>query len=102
MSRRQFLRSSAALFTVAGAEWLLSGAAAPAREPHEEAPTPFDYARLKGLARARAAQAYLAPVKHLPPAIAALDWDHWQAIRYREDRALWGGEGLRFQVRSNC
>ena len=52
MSRRQFLRSSAALFTVAGAEWLLSGAAAPAREPHEEAPTPFDYARLKGLARA--------------------------------------------------
>jgi periplasmic glucans biosynthesis protein len=99
MSRRQFLRSGAALFTVAGADWLLSGAAAPVRAPHEDAPAPFDYARLKGLARARAAQAYVAPAKRLPPAIAALDWDHWQAIRFREERSLWAGEGLRFQVR---
>jgi len=99
MSRRRFLRSGAALLTVAGADWLLAGAAAPARPPHEEAPEPFDYARLKGLARARAAQAYVAPAKRLPPAIAALDWDHWQAISFREERALWAGEGLRFQVR---
>jgi glucans biosynthesis protein len=99
MSRRRFLHSSAALLTVAGADWLLAGAAAPARGPHEEAPAPFDYARLKGLARARAAQPYVAPAKRLPPAIAALDWDHWQAISFREERSLWAGEGLRFQVR---
>jgi glucans biosynthesis protein len=98
MSRRGFLRSSAALLTVAGADWLLTGAAAKAAGPQEEAPAPFDYARLKGLARARAAQGYVAPAKRLPPAIAALDWDHWQAIRFREERALWVGEGLRFQV----
>ena len=99
MSRRGFLRSSAALLTVAGAEWLLTGAAAgTAAGPQEDAPAPFDYARLKGLARARAAQGYVAPARHLPPVIAALDWDHWQAIRYREERALWAGEGLRFQV----
>src|SRR6516164_975492 len=99
MSRRRFLHSSAALLTLAGAEWLLTGAAAPARGPQEDAPAPFDYARLKGLARARAAQAYVAPAKRLPPAIAALDWDHWQAIRFRDDRSLWVDENLRFQVR---
>ena len=98
MSRRTFLRSTAALLTAAGADWLLSGAAAPAHGPHEEAAVAFDYARLKGLARARAAQPYVAPAKRLPPAIASLDWDHWQAIRYREERALWADEGLRFQV----
>jgi len=99
MSRRSFLRSSAALLTVAGADWLLTGAAEPPRGPKEEAPTPFDYARLKGLARTRAAQAYVPPAKRLPPAIAALDWDHWQAIRFRDERSLWADEGLRFQVR---
>ena len=98
MSRREFLRSSAALLTAAGTEWLLTGAAAPARGPPEQEPAPFDYARLKGLARTRAAQGYVAPAKRLPPAVAALDWDHWQAIRFREERALWAGEGLRFQV----
>jgi len=56
MSRRRFLRSSAALLTVAGADWLLTGAAAKAAGPQEGTPAPFDYARLKGLARARAAQ----------------------------------------------
>jgi periplasmic glucans biosynthesis protein len=99
MLRRRFLRSGTALLTVAGADWLLTGASPPARGPHEEAPAPFDYARLKGLARARATQAYVAPARRLPPAIAALDWDHWQAISFREERSLWAGEGLRFQVR---
>jgi glucans biosynthesis protein len=99
MSRRSFLRSSAALLTVAGAEWLLTGAADPPRGPKEDAPAPFDYARLKGLARTRAAQAYAAPAKRLPPAVAALDWDHWQAIRFRDERSLWADDGLRFQVR---
>ena len=99
MSRRSFLRSSAALLTVAGADWLLTGAAAPARGPSETAAAPFDYARLKGLARTRAAQPYVASAKRLPPAIAGLDWDHWQAIRFRDERSLWVDEGLRFQVR---
>ena len=99
MSRRNFLRSSAALLTVAGADWLLTGAAAPARGPGEGAAAPFDYAHLKGLARTRAAQPYVAAAKRLPPAVAGLDWDHWQAIRFRDERSLWVDEGLRFQVR---
>jgi periplasmic glucans biosynthesis protein len=96
MSRRGFLRSGAALFTLASADWLLSDAAP---GPAEAAPAPFDYARLKGIARARAAQPYAPTTNRLPPAIAALDWDQWQSIRFRNERSLWAGEGLRFQVR---
>jgi periplasmic glucans biosynthesis protein len=98
MSRRGFLRSSAALFTLASADWLL-GDAAPVAGPAEGAPAPFDYARLKGIARARAAQPYVPATNRLPPAVAALDWDQWQSIRFRDERSLWAAEGVRFQVR---
>jgi glucans biosynthesis protein len=108
MQRRGFLRSGAGLLTAAAADWLLTGTTAsgapapsgtaPQKAPQEAAPTPFDYARLKGLARTRAAQAYVSPAHRLPAAIAALDWDHWQAIRFRDERSLWGGDGLRFKV----
>jgi periplasmic glucans biosynthesis protein len=60
---------------------------------------PFDYARLKGMARTLAAAPYKPPSEQLPPAIERLDWDHWQAIRFRDDHSLWAGDGLRFQVR---
>lgn len=93
MSRRRFLHSSAALFTVAS-----TGAWA-AAAPQASAATPFDYARLKGLARTRAAQRYASGAQHLPPAVAALDWDHWQAIRFRDERSVWAQDGLRFQLR---
>ena len=100
MSRRRFLRSSAALLTLASADRLLAGAAAPAASgPEEGKPAPFDYARLKGIARTRAAQPYVSTANRLPPVIGGLDWDHWQAIRFRDERSLWAGEGLRFQVR---
>ena len=93
MSRRRFLHSSAALFTVASTgTWAAAAPQAPAA-------TPFDYARLKGMARTRAAQRYASEAQHLPAAVAALDWDHWQAIRFRDERAVWAQDGLRFQVR---
>jgi glucans biosynthesis protein len=63
------------------------------------APQPFDYARLKGLARSLASAAYKAPSTELPSAIAALNWDQWQSIRFRDEHSLWAGEGLRFQAR---
>jgi periplasmic glucans biosynthesis protein len=97
MSRRRFLGSAAALFGAAAAGPVWS-AAAP-RAPQEGAGTPFDYAHLKGLARSRAAQRYVAPAQRLPRVIAELDWDHWQGIRFRDERSLWAGAGLRFQVR---
>ena len=63
------------------------------------APQPFDYARLKGLARSLATAPYKAPNTELPSPIAALNWDLWQSIRFRDEHSLWAGEGLRFQAR---
>ena len=99
MSRRGFLRSGAALLTAAYARRLWADAPAAVHGPQQQAGVPFDYARLKGLARARAAQRYGGGAQRLPAALAALDWDHWQAIHFREERSLWAAQGLRFQVR---
>jgi glucans biosynthesis protein len=101
MSRRRFLQGGVAAISVAAARaWL---PAAGASQTHGikrlGAPQPFDYARLKGMARALAGRAYQPPPDNLPPALAGLDWDHWEAIRYREERSLWAGEGLRYQIR---
>jgi len=62
-------------------------------------PIAFDYAVLKGHARARAAAAYRAPASSLPGEVKALDWDHYQSIRYRPERALWHAERLDFSAR---
>jgi len=61
-------------------------------------PEPFDYARLKGRARALAAQPYRDPAQRFPDAVAHLDWDQYQAIRYRPEHALWVRDNLRFRV----
>ncbi len=62
-------------------------------------PMPFDYAWLKGQARARAAAAYEAPHATLPPAAAALDFDRYQSIRFKPEHALWADDKLHFQIR---
>jgi len=98
--RRQFLQGTAAALSVATPlSWLAGSEVAAARTPPPTPRTPFDYARLKGIAHALAAAPYQAPTEKLPPAVERLDWDHWQAIRFRDDRSLWVGDGLRFQVR---
>jgi len=61
-------------------------------------PQPFDYAWLKGQARALAGRAYVSANRPLPPAVDALDWDKHQSIRYRADHALWGDQKLRFRA----
>ncbi|KLI98753.1 glucan biosynthesis protein D [Luteimonas sp. FCS-9] len=59
------------------------------------APAPFDFAALKGRARALAAQPH-APRPATPPdAVAALDWDAYQALRFRQDHALWHEDDTR-------
>jgi glucans biosynthesis protein len=100
MFRRRFLQSGAALAASA-----LPWPAAPGVEPVRAsalkrlgAAAPFDYARLKGLAHSMASAAYQGPATELPPAIARLSWDQWQSIRFRDDHALWYGEGLRFRI----
>jgi glucans biosynthesis protein len=51
------------------------------------------------MAHSLATAPYQAPSLKLPPVVEKLDWDHWQAIRFRDEHSLWAGDGLRFQVR---
>jgi periplasmic glucans biosynthesis protein len=97
--RRQFLQGTAAALSITTPMLLAASDVASARPPQPPAPTPFDYARLKGMAHSLASAPYQPPTQKLPPPVEKLDWDHWQAIRFRDDRSLWAGEGLRFQVR---
>jgi glucans biosynthesis protein len=62
-------------------------------------PEPFDYAKLKGTARQLGNAPYKPRPDALPHAIAALDWDRWQSIRFRNETALWADDHLRFQIK---
>jgi periplasmic glucans biosynthesis protein len=100
MQRRHFLRTCAALI----AAGLLrpgrsaAGPAATALSPLGM-PQTFDYAWLKGRARELANGIYQPPMSHIPNAVKVLDWDQYQAIRYRPDHALWASDRRRFQVK---
>jgi glucans biosynthesis protein len=104
MYRRRFLQAGAAL-AASAVPWVGGKSAAAATGTHAPAlkrlgaTQPFDYARLKGLARSMAGTAHVVPNGELPAPIAKLSWDQWQAIRFRDDHSLWAGEGLRFQAR---
>ena len=92
MQRRDFLSTVAALVgTTAIPAWAASLQAI-------GAPQPFDYAQLKGRARALAARAYVKPTAALPKEVEALDWDAYQSIRFRQDHALWRDDARRFQA----
>lgn len=95
MQRRQLLRGMAASATL---QALLGGDAAAAGLKAIGQAEAFDYALLKGRARALATKAYQAPRSVLPKAIDSLDWDRHQAIRFRPDHALWGEDELRFRA----
>src|SRR5688572_10707196 len=62
-------------------------------------PQSFDYAWLKGRARSLASRPHVAQAHPIPEDVGALDWDQYQAIRYRPDHALWADDGARFQIR---
>jgi glucans biosynthesis protein len=99
MYRRKFLQKGAAAAAMALPGTKMLAAAAPAVQKRRGPARAFDYAALKGTARMLAASAYQPVPAQLPPALAKLSWDHWQAIRFRDEHSLWAGEGLRFQVR---
>jgi glucans biosynthesis protein len=60
---------------------------------------PFDYAWLKGQARAVSTRPFRSTADHIPDPLKDLDWDQYQAIGYRADHALWGKDGVRFQMK---
>ena len=59
---------------------------------------PFDFSQLKGRARALAAAPYRPQARAFPDALRNLDWDRYEAIRFRDRSALWFGDDLRFRV----
>jgi glucans biosynthesis protein len=93
MKRRSFIGSAI------GAA-LLSPAAQAAGLKPLGAPQAFDGAWLKERARALAAGAWQAPAAQVPDSVAALGFDEYQAIRFRDDHALWGDDpALLFHVK---
>jgi periplasmic glucans biosynthesis protein len=104
MSRRKFLRAGVAAMSSMAlpSAWPSRSEAATASKQvtlkQRGTPQPFDYARLKGMARSMADAPYHPPPDKLPPPLAQLDWDHWQSIRFRDEHALWANDGLRFRV----
>ena len=94
MQRRSLLRAAAAL---AAGNLLWPLAQATALKPLGKS-QPFDLAWLKGQARTLAGKPYQPPTNKLPVAIAALDWDQYQAIRFKPEHALWADEKLRFKL----
>src|SRR4051794_35914491 len=100
MQRRRFLRHGALFLSTASTigPLLFQDEARASAPPSIGPEQPFDYAQLKGIARARAAAAYEAPTDKLPPRIAKLTWDEWQSIHFRSERALWADEGLPFRA----
>jgi glucans biosynthesis protein len=59
---------------------------------------PFDFAWLKGQAHFLASNVYQESKDTLPPAMAKLGYDQYQAIRFRADHSLWGDAGLAFRL----
>ena len=101
MHRRRFLLNGATLFSILatfGDKAAASSSSRP-RLARLGAAEPFDYARLKGRARAMAAAPHQANVRELPKRVASLDWDKWQSIAFRKDHSLWADEGLPFVAR---
>ena len=57
-------------------------------------PKPFDRSIVRQMARDLASKPYKAPTEKLPDNLAKIDYDHYRAIRFLPERALWRGEKL--------
>ncbi|MGQ0751766.1 MAG: glucan biosynthesis protein [Betaproteobacteria bacterium] len=99
MRRRTLLKTFGALALPAMTPGLLYAAAPAGGLKRLGAPQPFDYAWLKGHARALSGKPHQAVSRSIPEAVKKLDWDQYQAIRYRADHALWAADRFQFQVR---
>ncbi len=82
--RRDFLQSAVLLSTLS-ASGLASAAASATRGPARA----FNYATLKGQARALAGKAFVPPKRLAPKQLVDLGYDEYQSIRFNRDEALW-------------
>ena len=91
MNRRRFLQAAAALPLVSSTA---SGLAWPARAESFA----FDRSIVRQSARDAASKPFKAPDSKLPDSLKNLDYDHYRAIRFFPEHALWRGEKLPFEV----
>jgi len=92
MHRRDALRALSTLLASGVCSWSPSAIAADSVDDR------FDFAALKGRARALASAPYAPHPPRLPEALRQLDWDHYKAIRFRPSRALWANQDARFRI----
>lgn len=96
MKRRELLKASTCV--LASFALLHDDSSAAIATPTPDSPSRFDYAALKGQARALAERPYAAPAQTIPPSVAHLGWDQFQAIRFRPERALWADATSRSRI----
>ncbi len=99
MKVQLFLRWCVALWLLA--QWPMAHAAEPAKNFEAQgtgAAQPFDYAQLKGKARALASTLYQAPNLSLYEPLAKLTYDEYNNIRFRGEHALWADEPSDFRI----
>jgi glucans biosynthesis protein len=84
LRRRDFLQSAALLSTLS-----VSGLASAAEQAFRGPASPFDYAVLKGQARALASKEYEPPSRLAPKALEEMTYDEYQSIRFKREDALW-------------
>lgn len=101
MQRRDFIRNASLALAAIGFPALPACAAQGSQVGLRRLgePQPFDFATLKGQARALSEAAYKSHRRTLPGPLEALDWDQYQSIRYRQDHALWADQPGRFQAK---
>jgi periplasmic glucans biosynthesis protein len=91
LNRRHFLRAAAALP-------LVSLASRDLLQPAHAEAMPFNASVVRQTARDAAAKPFKAPDDKLPDNLKDLDYDHYRAIRFLPERALWHGEKLPFEA----
>jgi len=98
MQRRAFLGAAGAIATSGLAGFAISPAARAAGLQPLGEPQVFDFAWLKGAARNLASRDYEPHGRALPADVAAMDWDQYQAIRFKPDHTLWNDARLQFRI----
>ena len=95
MLRRRDLMLGAGAVAALGAV----GARAATRPTLDLGPAfPFDFDWLQGEARQLAARPYEAPVIRYPEILESIDYDAYQQIQFKPERALWADGGAPFPV----
>jgi len=95
MFRRRDLMIGAGAFAALGA---LRASVAASQSADFGPPRPFDFAWLQGEAEQLAARPYEAPLIRYSDLLERLDYDAYQQIQFKPDRALWADGGAPFPV----